>query len=135
MTEQVDTGRRRTLALYAWIAVPVILLGGVLVATMFRGGRPDDPTRDKDRNARTEQENHLATARSTLARENDLTTCRTVVSHLNNHLRERPAGTPLDPKFVSDLKAQLLRQEREVRERQLDRKLEKKEEDEIASLV
>src|SRR5262245_49173735 len=113
MTEQVDTGRRRTLALYAWIAVPVILLGGVLVATMFRGGRPDDPTKDKDKNGRTE-ENHLATARSTLARENDLTACRTVVAQLNNHLRERPAGTTLNPKFVSELKAQLVRHEREI---------------------
>jgi hypothetical protein len=85
MNEEVRTGRGRTLTIAAWVIVPMLLLVGLLV--MLLRGSGTDRTTDNPDNKPRYQENLLATVRTTLARQTDLATCRTVVSELNTLLQ------------------------------------------------
>ena len=54
MSEQVETTGRRSLLIYAWIAVPVLILAGLGVMTFFKGGTLDDPTLKKSGDPRAQ---------------------------------------------------------------------------------
>lgn len=77
---------RQNWVLIAWIVVPVVLLGGILTATLLQSpGRGPDIDRP-GHGPRTD--NELAAVRSTLAKQADLATCKSVLSRLNAHLRQ-----------------------------------------------
>jgi hypothetical protein len=109
MSEDVRTGRGRTVAIAAWIVVPILLLAALLVMTLRNTGKPKDDPKDH-RGKLTTQENTLVTVRDTLARRVDLATCRAVVSQLNAHLQRAGAehAVPaLAPAAARRLKEQL----------------------------
>ncbi len=108
MSEEVRTGRARTLTLAAWVVVPVLLLVGVLVVLYSSGSDREKTTGPEEK--KQHRENFLATVRTTLARQTDLAACRTVVSQLNAHLQqggEDEAVKPLPPDKVAELRRQL----------------------------
>jgi hypothetical protein len=71
--------------LLGWVVVPTLLLGILFILIFMKSGpgkgipSPGDPSR--------QEENVLALARSTLGKQADLATCRTVIQQLNTHLR------------------------------------------------
>jgi hypothetical protein len=77
------------------VGAPGLFLIG-LVVFLFRGGstRIVGPPKET---ASQRQENYLATVRSTLAKQNDLATCKTVIPQLNSHLQKAKehAAVPL----------------------------------------
>src|SRR4051794_37258795 len=77
--------------LFAWVVVPALLLVAVIVATLVQtpGKRQDDD----DRKRKGEEANDLAIVRTTLAKQNDLATCKAAVTRLNAHLRQPGAHT------------------------------------------
>jgi hypothetical protein len=107
MTEEVVTGRGRTLGIVAWVVLPVALLG-VLLALTLRN-TTNKPTTDPGQPKAAKEENHLAGVRATLAKQNDLATCKAVVAQLNAHLQGDPGSLPpqLPQKTKDDLRKQL----------------------------
>jgi hypothetical protein len=98
MTEEVRTGRGRTLAIVAWIVVPILLLTALLVMTLRNPGtegviKVPPPEKHKA------QESPLGAVRDTLSRKTDLATCRNMVTQLNTHLQRagREHAVPVLP--------------------------------------
>ena len=87
--------------------VPVVLLVMLLALTLRNTGirNPGDPRKLKT----VKEENHLATVRSTLAKQTDLSTCKAVIGQLNAHLQNDPDYAPpaLPRKSKEDLRKQL----------------------------
>ena len=85
-------GPGRTLGIIVWVVAPVAAIGVLLVLTLRSTiVAPDKHDRAP---AAGRQENYLATVRSTLARQNDLAACKTVVPQLNAHLERNKDHTP-----------------------------------------
>jgi hypothetical protein len=80
-----------------WFGLPLVALVALLGYQMF-GKRPIGPQKDP-KDLKDPEENHLAQARSALAKQTDLPTCRTVVQMLNAHLQKSKehAISPLSP--------------------------------------
>src|SRR5262245_45134954 len=92
MTEEVHTGRGRTLTIVAWIAGPAVALLLLLYLTL-RGG--SGPVKDRDPTTPGKDRTHyLAQARTDLAKQADPSTCRAAIEKLNSHLNEAPEHAP-----------------------------------------
>jgi hypothetical protein len=105
MSQLVRSNRSGLTILALYVGVPGVLLIGLL-AYLFLG---ESKTRTTRPGPNTEQqENHLANARATLAKQNDLATCKTVLPQLNAHLQKAKDHTvaPLS----ADARASLARQ-------------------------
>jgi hypothetical protein len=92
MSQEVGTNRSGVRMIALYVVAPVIGLATVVVLILLGGpGKvkpPDNP------NKTTEQENLLALVRTTLAKQDDLPTCKTVVSQLNSQLRKAEGKGP-----------------------------------------
>ncbi|NBO92277.1 MAG: hypothetical protein EBV06_08185 [Planctomycetia bacterium] len=77
--------------LFAWVVVPVVLLGAVVVATLWQTPRSTPKTNPFAKSGET---NDLSLVRTMLAKPNDLPGCKTVVARLNAHLRASPQHQP-----------------------------------------
>jgi hypothetical protein len=108
MSQDVSAGRGRTLILAAWVGAPVVALG-VLVVLLV--GKPTDTPAGRKAGAAAAQENFLATARSTLAKPENLhlAACKAVVGQLNNHLLQDKDHAPprLSASATQSLRADL----------------------------
>jgi len=114
--EPEETGRGRSLALYAWIVVPALIIGGLLVLTFYR---PGDTVIDNPKHVRGSTDTSLANVRSSLARQADLPACRGAVSQLNAHLqqaRSEDVPGPLPADQVKRLETALVLDEADVEE-------------------
>src|SRR5262245_35868855 len=89
MSQEAVLGRARKVYLAAWVLLPILVLGGILYY-LVRDSRVDTDTKGPQER---EQENFLAQARTTLSRQADLATCRTVVQQLNAHLQQAKEHT------------------------------------------
>src|SRR5579859_2628880 len=84
MSQEVQSNRSGLMILALYAGVPGALLIG-LVVFLFAGG---SKTGDKPPVPKGEhQHNHLATARSMLAKQSDLATCKAALPELNAHLQ------------------------------------------------
>src|SRR5262245_61340602 len=81
----------------AWVLAPPILLCVLFVLTFFRsGGGPQGPP-DGGPPGSTGKDAPLAQLRDSLARQTDLSTCRTAVSQANSHLPKARADDRPQP--------------------------------------
>src|SRR5438046_136687 len=63
MSEEVSTGRGRTMVIAAWVVVPVLLLAALLAMTLRNRGTSNGTTKNGTTRTTTTQEIPLATVR------------------------------------------------------------------------
>ncbi|MFO0929866.1 MAG: hypothetical protein U0736_23045 [Gemmataceae bacterium] len=83
MSEDVPASRSWGLFLVGWVLLPTVVLVGLLLVLLRT--RPDSGDTPAPVTAGP-AENHLAQARTALAKQTDLATCRDVIQQLNAHL-------------------------------------------------
>jgi hypothetical protein len=88
MSDEVRSSSGTPWILLAWVAVPLLLLLAVVVATLWQTPQRNRGTEDKDPSNRLT--NELAAVRATLNKQDDLNSCKSVVARLNAHLRQAP---------------------------------------------
>ncbi|MFO0880633.1 MAG: hypothetical protein U0840_25075 [Gemmataceae bacterium] len=89
MSQEAQTSRPRNFSpfvLFGWIGLPLLILSGLYLFLVFGKGSPGDSSNPDSIPTQRDEENHLASVRSTLARQSDLATCRTAIQQLNAHL-------------------------------------------------
>jgi hypothetical protein len=91
MADEVRSSSGTRWILLAWVAVPLLLLVAVVVATLWQTPSREGNPNNKDSASR--QTNDLAAVRATLNKQDDLNSCKSVVARLNSHLRQAPEHT------------------------------------------
>ncbi|MFQ3593569.1 MAG: hypothetical protein SNJ82_10355 [Gemmataceae bacterium] len=88
MSDEVRTSSGTRWILLVWVAVPLFLLLAVVLAILWQTPRYSRTSDDKDPTHR--QTNELAAVRATLNKQDDVNTCKSVITKLNAHLRQAP---------------------------------------------
>ncbi|MFM7150912.1 MAG: hypothetical protein ACKO23_13805, partial [Gemmataceae bacterium] len=97
MTDQAEQGRSVNWLVLCWIVIPLLLLGMVFVATWRGGDKTSSGEGGDASSSNREEENFLAQARTTLARQTDLASYRSVIQSLNSHLQRHPDPASSSP--------------------------------------
>jgi hypothetical protein len=105
MVDEVGSSSSARWVLVAWVALPLVLLAGVVVAMLMQAP-PRGSSDGKGGSKR--QINELAAIRTALNKSDDLATCKDIISKLNAHLRQAPehAVAPLSEADRARLQAE-----------------------------
>ncbi len=106
MSQEVQSNRSGLLIVALYVVAPGLFLIGLVVFLLL--GSPKTQVDTRKGNERERQENHLAAARSALAKQTDLAAYKAIVPQLNFHLQKAKehAPAPLSPEKRRGLAAQ-----------------------------